>query len=103
MIKLLVCVGGVATDTVRVNIAKGTRNFIPSDQTICQTDLFTIFSDQVQIENIPTYSVQWFDDGAGNLTNSDTLTPTYTPTVSETGDVTLTMSITPETPMFVRD
>ena len=56
------------------------------------------FSDQVQIENIPTYTVQWIDDGAGTLTNSDTLTPTYTPTVSETGDVTLTMSITPENP-----
>ena len=89
---------GVATDTVRVNIQKEPVILIPSNQEICQNDTFTIFNDQVQIENIPSYTIQWTHDGAGVLTNSDTLTPTYTPTVSETGDVTLTMSITPANP-----
>ena len=89
---------GVAIDTVRVNIQKEPEILIPSDQTICQTDSFQIFSDQVQIEHIPSYSIQWFEDGAGDLTNSDTLTPTYTPLSSETGDVTLTLRITPDNP-----
>ena len=89
---------GVATDTVRVNLQEEPVIIFPSDQTICQTDSLTIFSDQVQIENISSYTVQWVEDGAGTLTNSDTLTPTYTPLSSETGDVTLTLRITPDNP-----
>ena len=48
--------------------------------------------------NIPSYSIEWISDGLGTLTNFNSLTPTYTPLSTETGDVTLSMIITPETP-----
>ena len=37
----------------------------------------------------------WTTNGLGTLTNATTLTPTYTPTASETGNVTLTLTINP--------
>ena len=89
---------GVATDTVKVNLQQAPVITLPSNQVICQTDDFTIFSDQVTISNIPSYSIEWISDGLGTLTNFNSLTPTYTPLSTETGDVTLSMIITPETP-----
>ena len=89
---------GVATDTVKVNLQQAPVITLPSNQIICQSDEFTIFSDQVTISNIPSYSIEWTHDGLGTLTNFNSLTPTYTPLSTETGNVTLSMTITPETP-----
>ena len=59
---------GVATDTVKVNLQQAPVITLPSNQVICQTDKFTIFSDQVIISNIPSYSIEWIHDGLGTLT-----------------------------------
>jgi len=43
-------------------------------------------------------SVLWTDNGLGTLTGASTLTPTYNPAAGETGQVTLTLTVTPVSP-----
>ena len=90
---------GVATDTVIVSIQDAPVITInPDSNSICQSDSYTILPDQVTIDNIPSYSLEWEHNGTGDLTNFNSLTPTYTPSVDEVGNVVLTLKVTPDTP-----
>ena len=59
-----------------------------TDNSTCQSQPFTI----VGATSTNSVSVSWSHNGTGSLTNGNSLTPTYTPGISETGVVTLTLT-----------
>jgi len=60
-----------------------------SDATICENSVFTVSSATA----LNYSSLLWTTSGDGVLSNETTLTPTYTPDLDETGDVTLTLTV----------
>ena len=59
-------------------------------QTICANETATVSG-----ANSTNGTIAWTHDGAGNITNGTTLTPTYTPDATDAGNtVTLTMTVT---------
>ncbi len=60
------------------------------DTSICMGDSFTVSGASVNHQN----SFTWTSNGAGLLTNENTLTPTYTPASGEFGSITLTLTAT---------
>lgn len=59
-----------------------------NDASICEGGTFI-----VSTASASNYtSLQWTHNGTGTFTNNTTLTPTYTPGVGETGNVTLTLT-----------
>jgi len=65
-----------------------------TDAATCSGFPFTVKTASAQ--NAAT--LNWTHNGLGTLTNSTTLTPTYTPAIGETGLVTLTVTATSESP-----
>jgi gliding motility-associated-like protein len=65
-----------------------------SDALTCQEVPFTVTTASAQYFN----SVLWTTTGTGILTNENTLSPTYTPAPLETGNITLTLTVTGNPP-----
>ncbi|HEY0656277.1 MAG TPA: PKD-like domain-containing protein [Chryseosolibacter sp.] len=64
-----------------------------SDEEICQGQIFD-FADQSVLASGTNYTGLSWSGGAGNLTNSNTLTPVYVPAPGETGTITFTLAAT---------
>jgi gliding motility-associated-like protein len=64
------------------------------DQSTCEGASYMIIGASAQNYT----SLLWTDNGMGTLTGSNTLTPIYTPAAGETGQVTLTLTVTPLAP-----
>ncbi|NVO21442.1 MAG: gliding motility-associated C-terminal domain-containing protein, partial [Bacteroidetes bacterium] len=77
---------------VLVIIKSSTANAGPDGNT-CMGIPYTIL--QASAQNYT--SLQWNHNGSGNLSGSNTLIPTYTPAINETGVVTITLSVTGST------
>ena len=91
---------GVVTDTVKVFIEKNYSVVLPDQKSICEGDVFTLLPNELVIDNIPSYSLLWQAEGPGQLTNfaGNSKTPTYTPQDGQVGNVTITLTITPDNP-----
>ncbi len=62
---------------------------MPTADTICGTEPYEISGTTVS----PTdATLNWSTDGSGQLSNGGTLTPTYTPSATETGTITFTLT-----------
>ena len=80
---------GEAFDETTLNILAGPTAYAGPDEQSCQNMSFTLSG--AIAENYT--SVSWSHNGAGSLTDANTLTPTYTPTADELGEVTLTIIV----------
>jgi hypothetical protein len=91
---------GVVTDTVKVFIEKNYTVVLPTQKSICEGDIFTLLPNELVIDNIPSYSLLWQAEGPGQLTNfaGNSKTPTYTPQDGQVGNVSITLTITPDNP-----
>jgi len=80
------------TPTVyNVNVAAIPAANAGADVTVCQGQAHTVSG--ATVANEASYSWQIIS-GLGTLTNAGTLSPTYTPTAAETGDVVLSLNVT---------
>ncbi|MBX2966676.1 MAG: PKD domain-containing protein [Cyclobacteriaceae bacterium] len=65
-----------------------------SDAEICQGTAFN-FNTQSTLASVSNFlTIQWTHTGSGTIFNANTLTPTYTPGVGETGNVVFTLTAT---------
>ncbi|MEI7725305.1 MAG: T9SS type A sorting domain-containing protein, partial [Bacteroidota bacterium] len=84
----------VASDFLILSIVpKATANAGP-DETICQNTTYTISGATATHYS----SLLWTLTGSGTLTDQTTLTPKFTPVFDQTGDVTLTLTVTGNSP-----
>jgi len=78
-------------------VLKITRSAIVSagpDAGICEGSAFQVSNAASKYTN----SISWTHNGKGNLTGANTLTPTYNPATSETGEIILTLNATSAAP-----
>ncbi|MBX2970593.1 MAG: T9SS type A sorting domain-containing protein [Cyclobacteriaceae bacterium] len=66
--------------------------FAGSDAETCQGVTFNFSTQATPAATTQFASVLWTHNGTGTLTNANTLTPSYTPGVGETGNVILTLT-----------
>ncbi|MBK7030047.1 MAG: hypothetical protein IPH45_12915 [Bacteroidales bacterium] len=83
-----------ASDAMVLDISRQAVVNAGADATICEGSAYTISG--AAVANATT--LLWSHDGLGTLTNDNTLTPTYTPAVGETGVITLTLTATSDAP-----
>ena len=87
------CVG--TSDQVELNIIPGPTVEAGSDATICEGQTYTV--NDADATNYST--ILWTTNGLGTIQDAATLTPTYTPSVAETGQtITMTLSVVPNAP-----
>ena len=80
-----------ASDAMILSFSPETQSNAGPDGETCQGNSFTISGSSAS-----NYSnLSWSHNGAGTLSASNTLNPTYIPSVNETGAVTLTMAAYP--------
>jgi hypothetical protein len=84
---------GNATSTMTLNISKAPLAYAGQGTTVCQGTAFTVSGATASNYS----SILWTAPGPGTLTNATTLTPTYTPTAGQTGNVLLTLTANPNT------
>jgi gliding motility-associated-like protein len=81
---------GNTTDNLTLTIQKAPLAFAGSDQSTCQGIPITLSG-----ASAANYTaLLWTHTGLGTITGSNTLTPTYIPTVNETGIVVMTLTAT---------
>ncbi|MBK7030048.1 MAG: hypothetical protein IPH45_12920 [Bacteroidales bacterium] len=83
-----------ASDAMVLDISRQAVVNAGADATICEGGTYTLVN--AVVANATT--LLWSHDGLGTLTNDNTLTPTYTPAVGETGVITLTLTATSDAP-----
>jgi gliding motility-associated-like protein len=83
-----------ASDDMKLTISKEAVANAGPDQSTCEGASYMIMGASAQNYT----SLLWTDNGMGTLTGSNTLTPIYTPAAGETGQVTLTLTVTPVAP-----
>ncbi len=81
---------GTDASSCTVDIIPGATAYAGPDAAVCQSESYTV-SGATASENS---TILWTTSGAGILSGETTLTPTYTPAEDETGDVTLTLTVT---------
>jgi gliding motility-associated-like protein len=82
------------SDNMTLTISKEAIANAGPDQSTCEGTSYMIMGASAQNYT----SVLWTDNGMGTLTGSNTLTPVYNPAAGETGQVTLTLTVTPIAP-----
>jgi gliding motility-associated-like protein len=85
------------SDNMTLVIPKAAVANAGPDQSICQDNPYTISGASTQNQS----SILWTHNGLGTLTGANTITPTYNPAAGETGQVTLTLTVTPFAPCQV--
>ena len=84
----------MAIDEMVLTILPAATANAGNDATICENSIYTVNS-----ASATNYaSLLWSHNGTGDLSGETTLTPTYTPSLNETGDVTLTLTVTGNAP-----
>ncbi len=82
------------SDHMTLTISKEAVANAGPDQSTCEGVSYTILGASAQ-----NYaSILWTDNGMGTLTGANTITPTYNPAAGETGQVILTLTVTPVAP-----
>jgi len=84
----------VINDMMVLNITHQAIANAGADATINEGANFTISSATAQYSS----SVNWTHDGSGTLTGAETLKPTYTPALRETGVITLSLNVNSASP-----
>ncbi|MBE0642308.1 MAG: hypothetical protein IH599_09740, partial [Bacteroidales bacterium] len=75
-------------DSVTITVNTPPSAYAGPDEAVCAGTAFTVSG-----ATAANYqSIAWTSNGTGSLTGANTLTPTYTPLVGETGMVTLTLT-----------
>ncbi|MRX69159.1 Fibronectin type III domain-containing protein [Flavobacterium resistens] len=86
------CAPQIATATYTINIQAAPTASITGSKIICSNDSATVGAGEANAAN---GTVSWTHDGLGTLSNSTTLTPTYTAVAGDAGkQVTLTLNVT---------
>ncbi|RLD78382.1 MAG: hypothetical protein DRJ15_11650, partial [Bacteroidetes bacterium] len=81
---------GTATSEMMIDIIPSAFAYAGSDDITCQGNAYTV--NGATASNNST--LLWTSNGYGTLYDETTLSPTYTPDSEETGDVTLTLTVT---------
>ena len=79
------------SDAMTVDVQDGPSVNAGDPDNTCEGVAYTVPVNHASVTNA---TVAWTENGTGSLTNATTLTPTYTPGVGETGDITLTLTAT---------
>lgn len=82
----------VTSEAAVLNLVIGASAYAGSDMVVCDMDAITI-SDATGSSAV---GFEWTHNGAGTLTNANTLTPTYTPVAADLGSV-VTLTLTAQT------
>ncbi len=91
---------GNVTDQVTLTFSQQASTNAGPDNSTCQSQPFTI----TLANATNATSVYWSSNGTGNISNANTLSPTYAPGAGETGNITLTITATSSAPCpFVTD
>ncbi|WP_426483571.1 fibronectin type III domain-containing protein [Flavobacterium sp. 2] len=86
------CAPQIATATYTINIQAAPTASITGSKIICSNGSATVGAGEANAAN---GTVSWTHDGLGTLSNSTTLTPTYTAVAGDAGkQVTLTLNVT---------
>ncbi len=80
---------GTETSSMTLDIIPGATADAGPDDATCEEETFTVTGASASSNS----TILWTTDGQGTLTGETTLTPSYTPAVGETGDVTLTLTV----------
>ena len=86
-----------ATDDVVITFARNPQVDVGVDLSLCEGDVVS-FTDVTVVTG--TYaSLSWVTtNGLGTLSGEQTLTPTYTPAVGETGQIDFVLTVQPQAP-----
>ena len=86
----------IATDALIITVIPGLVINAGSDGSVCENSVFTV-SDATASNYT---SINWTSTGTGIITNANTLTPTYTPSVDDiiTGTISLRLTAVPLAP-----
>ena len=84
----------VVSDNITLTISKEAVANAGPDQSTCEGVSYIISGASAQNYT----SILWIHNGMGTLTNASTITPTYNPASGETGQVILTLTVTPVAP-----
>jgi gliding motility-associated-like protein/uncharacterized repeat protein (TIGR01451 family) len=80
---------GSAADQMTLNVIAAPQAYAGTDATICEGSSYTIPD-----ANASNYiGILWTSNGLGTLTNTNTLSPTYTPATNEVGTITITLTV----------
>jgi gliding motility-associated-like protein len=82
------------SDNLNLSISKEAIANAGPDQSTCQGTTFTIIGASAQNYS----SILWTTSGMGTLTGASTISPTYNPATGETGQITMTLTVTPFAP-----
>jgi gliding motility-associated-like protein len=80
------------SDEIVLKLWRNTYAYAGEDVTVCNTQAHHV----LDAEATDYVSLSWSHNGTGTLTNSSTLSPTYTPGSGETGPVALKLTVIPE-------
>ncbi|MBK7213950.1 MAG: gliding motility-associated C-terminal domain-containing protein [Bacteroidales bacterium] len=85
---------GIISDNMTLTISHQAIASAGPDASLCEGSTFTVTGAAASYYT----SISWTHNGAGTLTAANTLSPVYTPAANETGDVTLTLTVTSNAP-----
>jgi gliding motility-associated-like protein len=80
---------GEVSDETTLNILGAPTAYAGPDEQTCQNIAFTVTGASAENYN----AVSWSHNGAGSLTDANTLNPTYMPATDELGEVILTLNV----------
>ena len=80
---------GTETSSMTLDIIPGATADAGSDGATCEEETYTVTGASASNNS----TILWTTNGNGVLTNETSLSPSYTPTTGETGEITLTMTV----------
>ncbi len=80
---------GTETSSMTLDIIPGATADAGSDGATCEEETYTVAGATASTNS----TILWTTNGSGVLADETTLTPSYTPAIGETGEITLTMTV----------